>query len=801
VRRPLVWVSGAFVGGAAFSSIFNPPSQYFFVALLFAWLLSVLLIIVKQRALAAALVVIASFLLGVCMYALDAYASEIPDQFAQNYASDVSLRVKLHGTVSHSPPSIDEGRRTFLLDVERIETGGVMTPVSGRTQVNWYAPGEGVVSGDMVEVSGKLKRLKGFKNPQIFDYERYMYRKGIFSRVYAQGPDSVAIQGTKVLGLPDRLRRYFHQEGLRVIASSIRTEETRAFLSAILLGERSLLTDEMETWFKQTGTFHVLAISGLHVGLVYLIVSLALTPVPFGPRMRVAVSIIVVWLYAFVTGGSISVTRASIMLTLVLAGYYLGREGDFLTSVAAAALFIVGLRPVVIDEAGFQLSFAAVILLCTFEPMFSDKVYPAIQAKLQRIPAPILHRLAISVFASLVIGIGMLPLIAYHFNLVSLVFPIANLVVIPLLSLVLASGFACLLTGFVWLKAASVFGLATEVFAWPIFATVKLCSMAPLSSARVVSPPFWMLALEALAIALVWWRIRLTRKIMLFAAACLLAVLISSASNHSSRKHLRATYLDVGNADACFVAFPGGETMLIDTGFVTPNLDCGERLIAPFLWKKRIRRIGTLVLTHSDNDHTGGALFLLENFRIGRLLIPDLPEASPGFKRILDAAHYKGCPVQRVSAGDILSGTGEVKAEVFNPPSGLSRTRLSDNDSSVVLRITYKDMSFFFGGDIEKKSRRLVSAFGERVRSQVMKAPHHGQASGFGKEFVELVRPNLVVISGRTFQMNERVEKRTLRYALLCDAVMATSDCGAIVVETDGHRLRIDTTRKSILMP
>ena len=169
MRRPLVWVSGAFVGGAVFSSIFNPPSQHFFVALLFAWLLSVLLIIVKRRASAAALVVIASFLLGVCMYVLDAYASEIPDQFAQNYASDVSLRVKLHGTVAHSPPSRDESRLTFLLDVERIETGGVMTPVRGRAQVNWYEPGEGVVSGDIVEITGKLKRLKGYKNPNIFD--------------------------------------------------------------------------------------------------------------------------------------------------------------------------------------------------------------------------------------------------------------------------------------------------------------------------------------------------------------------------------------------------------------------------------------------------------------------------------------------------------------------------------------------------------------------------------------------------------------------------------------------------------
>ena len=260
-------------------------------------------------------------------------------------------------------------------------------------------------------------------------------------------------------------------------------------MSAILLGERGLLTEEMEGWFKRTGTFHVLAISGLHIGLVYLIVSLALAPLPLGTKGRVAVAIAIVWVYAFATGGRVSVTRASIMLTVILAGYYLSREGVFLTSVAMAALIIVGLDPAIVDDLGFQLSFSAILLLCTFEPFYTRTFYPLIQEKLRMMPAPILNRLAITLFASLVIGVGMLPLQAYHFNMLSFVFPIANLVVIPLLSFVLAAGFACLLAGFVWLKAATVFGFVAEAFSWMIFGTVKLCSLAPGSSIRVASPP------------------------------------------------------------------------------------------------------------------------------------------------------------------------------------------------------------------------------------------------------------------------------------------------------------------------
>ena len=795
-----MWVSVALVGGAAFSSFFAPPFTPFLWAFLLSFLLGVLLIILRKRVPAAAAVLAAAFFLGICAYLLKAYTLEIPDQLAQHYASDISVRVGLRGVARESRVAQDGRRVTFVLDVDGIDTkrdaAAAYTPISGRTRVTWYEPDTPIEPGDAVEVTGRLRLLRGFKNPRAFDYERYMHRRGIFTIMYAKGPGEAAVLGKGQLGRLRRAREYFRREGLEIISRATRTEETRAFMSAILLGERGLLTEEMEDWFKRTGTFHILAISGLHVGLVYLIVSLVLTPLPLGTKGRVALSILIVWLYALATGASVSVTRASIMLTIVLAGYYLSREGDFLTSVATAALVIVGANPVVIDNLGFQLSFSAVVLLCTFEPFFSKRFYPLALKKMRWIPAPILNKLALTMFASLVIGVGMLPLLAYHFNLVAVVFPLANLIVVPVLSLALASGFACLLLGFVWLKAAVAFGLITEAFAWTIFGVVKLCSLAPGSSMRVVSPPLWVLGLEVLAIVMMWWKAFSIRRFAPFAAGAALIVASSFVAAPAERS-LRATFLDVGDADACLLEFPAGETMLVDTGFKTSGLDCGEDLIAPFLWKKGITTIDTLALTHPDSDHTGGALFLINNFRIGRLLLPAFDDAPPVFAEVLQAMDERGFPVEWIAAGDAPAAGEGVRIEALNPPRGATRDSLSDNDLSIVLRVTYEETSFLLAGDAGKKAFRLMRDSGAPLGSEIMKAPHHGLKSGFDREFVELVGPRIVVISGKTHRVSQSMEERIARYATLSDTVLSTTDCGAVVVETDGREIKTSATRKA----
>ena len=236
--------------------------------------------------------------------------------------------------------------------------------------------------------------------------------------------------------------------------------------------------------------------------------------------------------------------------------------------------------------------------------------------------------------------------------------------------------------------------------------------------------------------------------------------------------------------------------MVVDTGFATAYLDCGEQLISPFLWKKGITRIDTLVLTHPDADHTGGAPFLIENFNVGSLVLADCEGASSGLLPILHAVVRKGVPVKTVSAGDILSDTDRVQIRVLNPPKNLGRENLSNNEASIVLRVSYGKTSLLLTGDAEKRALRFMTRSGERLTSRVLKAPHHGLTSSFQKGFVELVNPETVVISGSAYRADSTMRARVARYAPLCRTTFNTHDHGAITIESDGRNLRTVVARK-----
>jgi competence protein ComEC len=801
VQRPLVWTTAVLIGGGALAS-FVPISTEFSPKLFWlVWLFAPLLLLAGKKSIAAAFLLIASFILGFCLYAAGLYEARVPDPLAQRYGFDRSTPLQLKGTICESaPPPEAEARATFLLEVEAAKAGqsSHWIPITGRTRVNWYDSGAALSEGDVVEVSGKLRLLKGFKNPGIFDYEEHMRRQGIYTRMVSKGADAVRLERRAALSSRGGWRHLIRRQGQEVVSRSVRTPETKGFLCAILLGERDLLTDEMNEQFRRTGTFHILSISGLHVGLMYLIVSLALTPLSLGIKSRAALSILFIWLYALVTGADIPVIRASIMLTLVLVGYLLDREGDFLTAIALAAFVLFFIDPLCIADVSFQLSFAAVILLCVSEPFFSGKIYPSLQRRLPYIPSSILHKFSVTLFASVVVGTGLLPIIAYHFNQVSLVFPFANLLVVPLLSIALAFGFASLLGGFVSVKLVGIIGFGAEAASQIIFAVVRFFSELPLSFVYVGSPPLWSIALLALGIFLVRWRSAWKPRAALFGCCIAAGIAGSFTQNKLSGDIFRVTFFDVGDADSCLLEFPNRRNMLVDAGFATPFFNCGENLLAPFLWKRNIGVIDTLVLTHSDADHCGGAPFILEHFRVRRLVLPDIERMLPKFADVLQLARRKKTAVELCSAGAILSIDSDTRVEVLNPSKDNSQHTRSDNDLSIVLKVTCRDASILLAADAEQQALRQMVHGATPLKSAILKAPHHGFASSLNTRFLERVEPDLIVISGRAFRANDSIEKRISRYALFAPRVLATERDGAVVVESTGGSLTVRTVRREM---
>ncbi|RJP23520.1 MAG: DNA internalization-related competence protein ComEC/Rec2 [Candidatus Abyssobacteria bacterium SURF_5] len=765
------------------------------------WISGLIFILCGKRIPAVFLVLVCCFLLGAALYQKKSFEVQALDPLALQFGFDRPAAMRLKGRIVEYSRSRGEGERTsLLLDVDaasRCDDNPSWVSINGRTMVNWYEGGEGVLEGDQVEVFGKLRLLKGFKNPGVFDYERYMHRRGIYTRMSARGPDAVSLVERIDLSSPAGWRYFLRRQASVILSDSVWTKETTAFLSAILLGDRDLLTDEMKDWFKQTGTFHILAISGLHVGLVYLLVSVGLTSLRFDRKWRTALALLIVWSYALITGAGVPVMRASLMLTLVLAGYLLDREGDFLTAVAAAAFVLFLMDPLSIDDVSSQLSFTAVILLCVSEPLFSGRLYPALQERFPWALSPILHKLVVTLYASVIVGIGLTPIVAYHFNQVSLVFPFANLLVVPLLSFLLAFGFATLAVGSISIQAAAVPGFGAEIISQIMFGIVRFFSGLPFSFARIGSPPYWVLVLTMLGILIAWWRTGWRRKLVVFGCCAAVGIMSASSGRLLSDGVFRMTVFDVGEADSCFIESPERKTMLVDCGFSTPSLDCGEQLIAPFLWRKNIRKIDTLVLTHPDADHYGGAGFILEHFKVGKLLLPDIAQWPPAFLEIVERARERGIRIEYAAAGDVFEVDSVTRAEVLNPSKSVSQKRYSTNEISLVMRISCGDFSFLLAGDAEEGSLRDMQNCGKTLRSTILKVPHHGLASSFSRPFMQQVEPELAIISGRAFRVNDSIQRRIIRYAPYSGRVLATERDGAVVIEILNDSLRVSACRRT----
>jgi competence protein ComEC len=237
--------------------------------------------------------------------------------------------------------------------------------------------------------------------------------------------------------------------------------------------------------------------------------------------------------------------------------------------------------------------------------------------------------------------------------------------------------------------------------------------------------------------------------------------------------------------------------MLIDTGFSTPFLDCGESLIAPFLWRNNINRLDMVVLTHPDADHCGGAPFLFKNFSVDRLILPDSAQMRPKFAPLIELASSRGAAVEFHNAGDVLVIAPKSHVEVLHPPAAVPPGQYSDNDLSLILKVTHHDLTMLFSGDATKETFGMMESGEISPTSMILKAPHHGLPSSYNRRFIGMVKPEFVIISGRAFRSNDSIKRRISRYRLLCPQVFSTEENGAIIIERDQEDFTVRACRGS----
>ena len=801
MRSPLAWAAFFLSVGIWISNIIRIPFLFIASAAVFSLIAASAMI----RKKAASLVWLSAvFLFTGCL--LFQAKQMLPPGHLKNFTGPEPREVYAEGIVVDEPVTGETfygGRKAVLtLETERLQEQGIEYEVTGRVKVSLTGESTGAGAGtpsygDRILVKGRLSRPEGPGNPGDFDYAAYLARNRVFSVLSAKAQDIAVLEkgrGNPIASLAYKVRGRIE----RFISGNL-SGESANFLNAILLGLRQGMSSDLNDAFMRTGTVHLIAISGLNVGLIVFLVLLVLSIVRVPKKSGMVLTIVFLVFYAVLTNGTSSVVRATVMSIALLLGLLLGRETSIWNSLGLAALVILSCDPVALFDIGFQLSFASVISLLYLTPKiekffnFDRKIAARFLTKWKKYVLE-------GFFVSLSAWIGVMPLILYYFNIVTPVSIAANLVAVPLSFLITMASVPFLIFGLIFPPAAKVFAASVWLLCGTLFTANSFFSKIPLAYIYLPRPPLFLTVLYYLFVVAFAERERFKLSGVRLSAAALVVfniIIWTGALWHHDGK-LKATFLDVGHGDSVFVEFPYGGNMLIDGGTGSgEDRDSGRNTVLPFLRQKGIQVLDAVVLTHPDIDHVGGLASVLEGLKVRYVFdngagsdtyayrrFSRAEERAPGLRRFI---------LKRYDSIEGIRGAGIL---CFNPPEEwVKDTGIQANDTSLALRVGFGGSIMLFCGDIgEKAVSEAMLDSPELLKADLLMLPHHGEKMNPGREaFIDWVKPSYVVISqgGAAGEMARSGEIFDLLSAKGMK-VFRTNKGGAVFAVTDGKNLSVD---------
>ncbi|MBO6650631.1 MAG: DNA internalization-related competence protein ComEC/Rec2 [Balneola sp.] len=672
------------------------------------------------------------------------------------------------------------GDKRLDLAVTSTKLSGFTSDMKFKSRILWdnELP---VELGDQIEISGIVIPVSEPRNPTQFNYKAFLESRNIHTQIRADSviqinPDSSFFSWMSV-----------RKKALKLVDQNF-DPETAPVAKALLLGYKNELEGNTKQAFARAGLSHIMAVSGLHVGLIiapfWLIIPYFWTK-KNGTKIGLALLILILVFYAGLTGFSVSVLRASVMAVLLTYGKLFSKSSDSLNLMGVAALVILLIDPSQLFEIGFQLSFSAVLIILLVLPVIQNAIPYWVRIKWYGTPIMV-------IIISLVVQLGLYPLQAFYFGEVSLISPLANALFVPLLSIIVPLSLLALIISSVIPALGFFINYPSLVFLATLNDFVSFSSQLSQSWFEVQKPGISIFLFWTSFVLMIgsWRNPNIKWKLMAISLFLLFFIPLDSVLTKFEPPKLTITLFDVGQGDATLLQTPNGKNILIDAGIWSPGSNSGKQVLLPFFKENNIQKLDAVFLSHPHADHIGGIKDLLNEIDIDTIYNSGFEYESNLYRDYINLANSKDIPVVTLNAGTTIDIDESLLILVLGPEKG--KFNNDPNQHSLVLNIIHGENEFLFTGDAgEDQERRLVENYGHLLDTDFLKVGHHGSKTSSELFFLKEVTPEIAVVSvAERNRFGHPHPEAVERLESTRSNIYYTSRDRALIFESDGKSIK-----------
>ena len=694
---------------------------------------------------------------------------------------------------------------SFYLRITEVEGASGWAKVAGTVRVQVGEPVLDLQPGDIIQAYCWLDGFGPPTNPGQFDVAGYLARRNVFVGVNIESRDGIELlQSSFVTGAFARLRNRIRQGAAIALLGDLPQEQTsRGLLQALLLGYRRNIDSDTYRAFRKTGLLHFISLSGMHLGILFGIIWWLCKTMGFMKPARAVISAVAVAVFLMVVPPRAPTLRAAIICWMFCASVFFRRYPNSVNTLSLAAIVLLLIRPTQLFEAGWQLSFAAVLGIVLLADRIHFFIYERI-TNLSRVRTAFRAKQLIRTISGvgtyilrlfsmgLAAWLGGAGILLYHFYTINPLASIWTVLVFPLVSAILILGFLKMLLFFLLPTLSWILGIAATFLSDALIWVVKLISHLDISqilTGHVSLVPVVLYYGIIIFAAYAYFHQPMIKRTMCALALSSIVIYLGTLKwQRTHRENLVLTCLDVGHGQAILAQLPGTANVLFDAGSLYGN-DIGTRIVSPYLDYIGIRKLDAVLISHNDTDHINGIPEVVENCNVRNVYANnaffDKKDVWGTAQFLNDYLAENSLEIKRIEKN--LNLGSKTKIETLWPDEQYGHyENLSDNDRSLVSLIEFAGTKILLCSDIEQLAQKELLQLYPDLKADVVVVPHHGSTTTLDFEFLKHLDANILICScGR--KQYEKKDSDSMKYFPAGARLLYTPDTGAATISVGKH--------------